>query len=678
LCYNAPDLASSADGKLLPGRRRTRAKTWALVLIVTALAAALRTLALAEVPPGLYHDEAFNGLDALKVIAGHRPPYFAANHGREPLFIYLIAATVGVLGRTPGALRLAAALCGTLTIPAAYLMARAWFNRRVSVLSAATLAITLWHVHLSRIGFRAITLPLTTALALWLGTRAYRSRRRRDWLLAGLLYGLCFYSYLPARFSPVALAVFALYLLSTGRASRLWPGLAWFAIGALLILAPLIAYSLSHWSVVLGRTGQVSIFNPLVNGGDLWGALGRQLVETLGMFFIRGDVIPRHNVPGRPVFDPLLGAAMMWGLGRALLRARKEAASAITLIWIGLMLAPTWLAGGTPHFLRAVGVLPLLALLPALGIDAALAWLERRGRRRWATALACATLSIGLAATVRDYFFRYRCDPQTAYAFENAATELAAEANRFSGVGWDGRGLIAPTGAPQRGRWVYVESRLWEEWAAIPFLIPESESVSLLPTERTPDPTDTTLLLLWPYEGLGRYQHLLPSNARIEAQGGPLTRGDVEDTPYEAYVAYKATPRAVESGDLLANFGDRIALTGYAIQTGERGWRVRLEWEALAPIEKNYTVFVHLRDGDWIAAQDDGEPAEGHYPTSLWRKGDVVVDTHVLLPPEEWGKDHQLVVGLYLWPEMERLELAARPGESPKDEFVLPIRPSGQ
>jgi len=69
---------------------------------VTALAAALRFFALGEIPPGLYHDEAFNGLDALRVLAGHWPVYFAANRGREPLFIYLIAATVGLLGIEDG------------------------------------------------------------------------------------------------------------------------------------------------------------------------------------------------------------------------------------------------------------------------------------------------------------------------------------------------------------------------------------------------------------------------------------------------------------------------------------------------------------------------------------------------------------------------------------------------
>jgi len=649
---------------------------------VTALAAAVRIFALGEIPPGLYHDEAFNGLDALGVLAGRWPVYFAANRGREPLFIYVIAATVGLLGRTPGALRLAAALCGTLTIPATYLMARAWFNQRVALLSAAVLATTLWHVHLSRIGFRAVTLPLTTALALWLGARAYHSRHRRDWLLAGLLYGLCFYAYLPARFTPIVLAAFALYLLSTGRGRRLWPGVAWFAAGTLMTLAPLALYAVGHWDVVMGRPGQVSVFNPLINGGDLWGMLGRQLVGSLGMFFVRGDTIPRHNLPGRPVFDPLLGAAMVWGLARAVLRARREVAPALTLIWVGLMLVPTWLAEDAPHFLRAVGVLPLLATLPALGLDAAMGRLEQRWRHGWAVATACTILSIGLAATGWDYFVRYGADPQTGYAFEDAATALAVEANRFVGVGWDGSGLVARSAPPPGGGGkggVYVDSRLWDEWAAIPFLVPETGMVIRLPTA-SPHLEEGagggTLLLLWPHDEVKArlprpYIDLLPRNARIEVHAGPLARGDLEDAPYTAYVAYAAEPKVQRPAGCLARFGDQIALSGYTVKVDDQEWQVRLEWEALASPLGNYTVFVHLRDGEQVVAQDDGEPAGGYYPTGLWRKGDVIEDTHVLELPRKWVSEPQLVVGLYVWTTMERLEVVSPSGKPLGDEFAI-------
>ena len=637
------------------------------------MAAVLRIFALGEMPPGLYHDEAFNGLDGLGVLQGEWSLYFAANRGREPLFIYLVAALVNLLGRTPGALRLAAAVCGTLTIPATYLMVRVWFNRRLALLSAAILATTLWHVHLSRIGFRAVTLPLATALVLWLGARAARSRHRRDWLLAGLLYGLSFYTYLPVRVTPFILVAFAIYLLFTGQGEQRWSEAVCFVVGTLATLAPLAVYAVGHWDVVMGRPGQASVFNPLIHSGDLWGTLSRQLIGTLGMFFVRGDIIPRHNLPGRPVFDPWMGAAMVWGLVQAVRRARRrEAASVLALLWVGLMLVPTWLAEDAPHFLRAVGVLPLLVIFPALGLDAALTWLEQRAWRGWAIVLMCAILAISLLTTTWDYFIRYGTDPRTAYAFEKAATKLAVEINRFTDVGWDGNGLVESASESRSERQVYVDSRLWDEWAAVPFLVPENEGVIKFPPDTPMVLTDTTLLLIWPYDGVEQYLAPLPRDVRIEARIGPLAQGDVEIAPYPAYVAYTIAPGAGPSTDYVARFGDKIALIDYTVEIGAQKWTVQLEWEALASPLENYTVFLHLYDGERLVDQDDREPAEGYHPTSLWRSGDTIVDTHILESPGEWMREPRLVVGFYIWPTMERLEVVTPSGESLGDELVVP------
>ena len=53
---------------------------------------------------------------------------------------------------------------------------------------------------------------------------------------------------------------------------------------------------------------------------------------------------------------------------------RENGAYALALIWTGVMLIPTILAEDCPHFLRAVGVLPVAALFPALGME----WLGKR------------------------------------------------------------------------------------------------------------------------------------------------------------------------------------------------------------------------------------------------------------------------------------------------------------
>src|SRR5262249_51806332 len=129
--------------------------------------------------------------------------------------------------------------------------------------------------------------------------------------------------------------------------------------------------SLWQPEILSSRVGQVSILSPTINHGDVWGTLFHNLFAALGMFFVRGDSIARHNLPGRPVFDPLLGLAFVAGVGLALAAARRRHPAAILiLVWTATLLLPTILAEDTPHFLRAVGVLPVIFIFPALALDA--------------------------------------------------------------------------------------------------------------------------------------------------------------------------------------------------------------------------------------------------------------------------------------------------------------------
>ena len=77
--------------------------------------------------------------------------------------------------------------------------------------------------------------------------------------------------------------------------------------------------------------------------------------------------------------------------------------------------------------------------------------------------------------------------------------------------------------------------------------------------------------------------------------------------------------------------------------------RVVLRWHAAAAVSINYTVFLHLRDGDnRIVAQADGPPLDGWYPTSWWPAGEWVVDEHTFpLPADIPVGSYQLITGLY-------------------------------
>lgn len=67
-------------------------RRYGLPLLVIFLAAGMRLWQLTDLPPGLHHDAAFHGLNALQVLNGDLQPYFTGNEGNEPGFVYLLAA----------------------------------------------------------------------------------------------------------------------------------------------------------------------------------------------------------------------------------------------------------------------------------------------------------------------------------------------------------------------------------------------------------------------------------------------------------------------------------------------------------------------------------------------------------------------------------------------------------
>src|SRR5581483_3901855 len=152
--------------------REGDARAWVVLALIALAALALRVYRLPELPGPIYSDEAYNGVDALAVLAGWHPIFFPANNGREPLHIYLQAISVGLFGPTDFALRIVNALVGTATVVVVGLLGRSLLGWCPGLLGAAFLAISYWHITLSRLSFRVIELPLWTALAAMLAAWA--------------------------------------------------------------------------------------------------------------------------------------------------------------------------------------------------------------------------------------------------------------------------------------------------------------------------------------------------------------------------------------------------------------------------------------------------------------------------------------------------------------------------
>ena len=118
---------------------------------------------------------------------------------------------------------------------------------------------------------------------------------------------------------------------------------------------------------------------------------------------------------------------------------------------------------------------------------------------------------------------------------------------------------------------------------------------------------------------------------------------------------------------LPATFGDAIKLIGLTpsdqagFQNPTSTIEVTLHWQAIAPTDRPYTVFLQLLDaqGELISGWDR-QPFEGRYPTDRWSPGEIIADTFQLPLPEGGlaPSTYRLITGFYDGETGQRLVLA--------------------
>ena len=169
------------------------------------------------------------------------------------------------------------------------------------------------------------------------------------------------------------------------------------------------------------------------------------------------------------------------------------------------------------------------------------------------------------------------------------------------------------------------------------------------------------------YTAPGRYE----AEVWARSPEGAVMEGFRVRLPVGRVTQSRRLPRKAVSQAREAELGEgRIRFLGYglepaeAVQAGE-ALAVDLHWQALARLETDYTVFVHLvggynpETGGPVWAQDDSWPLAGGHPTRRWLPGQVVVDRHVLDIPENTPPGrYQIEVGFYNALNGERLSVS--------------------
>jgi hypothetical protein len=392
--------------------------------------------------------------------------------------------------------------------------------------------------------------------------------------------------------------------------------------------------------------------------------LGKNSILVARMFIDDGDPNLRLNLPSRPALSALASFCFILGLGIATVRFRLPRYQ-LLLLWLLIMLIPTLLSRAAPSSLRAIGAIPSILILVALGLSTLQQRLLSRIRlsqtMKFLGVLTLFTLVTG-SITFRDYFHRWANMPDLAVRYDTRELALAQRAlSELSTVD-----IAVPAQLYSHPTFVfYIEpefSRIvpLESWAA-------NRPVSLL--RKLNQPFHSIVLLHRNNAGAGVFSLMRP--LAEETSAAILEQNTLKEVYYDSvfpigeeieqigsFLPRQAKPQF----GISSNSETRISLIGYDLSpvTLEAGQGVSLVlyWQSMAPVRTYYESFAHLVTSTHeIVSGQHQQPLWG-YPTSIWQPGDVILDAYgFTVPADAIPGKYQFDVGLFNLVSGERLNI---------------------
>lgn len=384
----------------------------AIVLFVALAGAALlvRLNLLSEFPDGVWFDEGANGLVSLKMLQdpAYRPLYVDVTQ-MPAHFNFIIAFLFQIFGVNIGAVRLAPTIFGVAAVAFTFLLFRRWFNTPVAVFAAAMFAVMRYSLTLSRFGVNGQTNAAFMVISLYFLDRAVRNKKLLDFALAGLVIGMGLNFYYAFRlYAAIVIGFGGLCALiwlvmqlarrnaggrSIGKTAKSWvmPVAVMFS-GIFVALAPVIQFAARNPEQFFIRTATVSIFEKR-DEPDLAKALTSNITKHVLMWNVKGDGNGRHNIPGEPMLDPVMGALAVLGMGYAAARAHRARNFLMVILFVGMLMggilsvdfeAPqAYRSNGTMLPIVYFAALPMALMAQAIGQAA-----QKENVRRMGYALA--------------------------------------------------------------------------------------------------------------------------------------------------------------------------------------------------------------------------------------------------------------------------------------------------
>jgi 4-amino-4-deoxy-L-arabinose transferase-like glycosyltransferase len=412
-----------------------------LVLIVI-LAVFLRFWQLGNIPSSLNWDEVawgYNaysiGIDGKDEFGNFLPYKYIESYGdyKPPVYAYLTVLPVKIFGLNEFSIRFASAIFGSLTVLITYFLVKRIFyssdkKEYYGLIAALFLAVSPWHINLSRAAFEANVATFFVVTGVWLFLAGIQERK---WYLplSAFMFALSFYTFNSPRIV-VPLLVIALLAGTYKKLLAIKKEVIIAGIIGVVLLAPLVGFLLSPQAKL--RYQEVNIFSDvsIITGinqeiqndhNAFWSKIlhNRRFIYALtytkhyfdnlnpAFLFISGD--ENHKFSTKDVGEMYVIDALFLLVGVFFLFRKKEGYWWVIPVWFLVGLIPASTARETPHALRTEITLPMLQILCAYGLVTLISLLKTIEKRKQILTLSMISLFIfgNVLYYVHGYYFHY-------------------------------------------------------------------------------------------------------------------------------------------------------------------------------------------------------------------------------------------------------------------------------
>jgi hypothetical protein len=483
------------------------------VLAVCAIAVFFRCHRLN--PPGLWGDDALNGLLAFDILDGTiTSPFQIVRHSHSSfhaLANYPIAAAFRLFGPGLTALRLPGVVLGAICVPLLYATIAPLFGTTTALIAALFYATSPPQLAHAKALVQIITGQWFQLAALALVVRGIAHRRMLPIVVAGVPLAGCLYTYHAARIAPLVVFgyVLAVIVAARRRGERIAPPL-WAAAGMLAVFALALIPAVRAWTAapdsLFGRMEETALWPAVRDQRSLW-PLWDSLWRTLLMFhYQQGPEYHWFGLGFDPAVNAVVGFLLVHGLVESV-RRRREPRHLLLLLWCAVGLTPALLSTGAPRLYRAFLGTPPIYVWAALPLARLLTARVGSPARIVNRAVAVAALVAVPVIDFNYYFYRLYTHPTFRWYQGERIVEMA-RLLRARGPGWYGYVLADTFDASHES--LRFLARAWELHLTSP-----SSLADVLPLPQLPERGALFLMNQNAADAAAAAEHMYPGEARI-------------------------------------------------------------------------------------------------------------------------------------------------------------------